>query len=102
MKKIIFFLIISLIFNNKSFSNTNISSEYNSPLCKNKINQKYIEEIDKLKIKKIEIDNNNLIEDIVIIYENFHQKNKKLMPQRKDMPVLGFHQNAEYIHSNLN
>ena len=59
MKKTLFFLIIFLIFNNNSFSDTNIASEYNSPLCKNKINQEYIEEIDKLKIKKIEIDTNN-------------------------------------------
>ena len=59
MKKILFFLIIFLIFNNNSFSDTNISSEHTGPLCKNKINQGYIEDIDKLKIKKIEIDTNN-------------------------------------------
>ena len=59
MKKIIFFLIIFLIFCNKSFSNTNASSESISPFCENKINQKYVENFDKLRIKKIEIDNNN-------------------------------------------
>ena len=59
MKKIIFFLIISLIFNNKSFSNTNISSEYTDPFCENKISQNYIENIYKLKINKIEIDIND-------------------------------------------
>ena len=59
MKKIIFFLIIFLIFFNKYFSNTNASSKFISPFCENKINQKYIENFDKLRIKKIEIDNNN-------------------------------------------
>ena len=59
MKKIIFFLIIFLIFCNKSFSNTNTSSAFVSPFCENKINQNYIENFDKLRIKKIEIDNNN-------------------------------------------
>ena len=59
MKKIIFFLIIFLIFCNKSFFNTNASSEFISPFCENKINQNYIENFDKLRIKKIEIDNNN-------------------------------------------
>ena len=59
MKKIIFFLIIFLIFCNKFFSNTNASSEFISPFCKNKINQNYIENFDKLRIKKIEIDNDD-------------------------------------------
>jgi hypothetical protein len=59
MKKIIFFLIIFLIFCNKSFFNTNASSEFISPFCENKISQNYIENFDKLRIKKIEIDNNN-------------------------------------------
>jgi len=59
MKKIIFFLIIFLIFCNKSFSNTNVSSKFISPFCENKINQNYVENFDKLRIKKIEIDNDN-------------------------------------------
>ena len=59
MKKIIFFLIISLIFNNKSFSNTNISSEYTDPFCENKISQNHIKNIDRLNIKEIEIDVDN-------------------------------------------
>jgi len=59
MKKIIFFLIIFLIFCNKSFSNTNTSSAFVSPFCENKINQNYIENFDKLRIKKIEIDNDD-------------------------------------------
>ena len=59
MKKIIFFLIIFLIFCNKFFSNTNASSEFVSPFCENKIKQNYIENFDKLRIKKIEIDNDD-------------------------------------------
>ena len=59
MNKILFFLIFFSIFSNNSFSDTDISSEHTSPLCKNKINQGYIGGIDKLKIKKIEIDTKN-------------------------------------------
>ena len=59
MKKIIFFLIILLVFCNKFFSNTNASSAFISPFCENKINQNYIENFDKLRIKKIEIDNDD-------------------------------------------
>ena len=59
MKKILFFLIIFIIFNNKSFSSTNITSEFINPFCENKISQNHIKIIDELKIKKIEIDTNN-------------------------------------------
>ena len=59
MKKILFFLIVFIIFNNKSFANTNTSSEFINPFCENKINQNHIKTIDELKIKKIEIDTDN-------------------------------------------
>ena len=59
MKKILFFLIIFIIFNNKSFSNSDITSEFINPFCENKISQDHIKTIDELKIKKIEIDTNN-------------------------------------------
>ena len=58
MRKILFFLIVFLIFTEKSFSNTNklISSSLG---CNNEVNQSYLKNIDKLKIKKIEIDTHN-------------------------------------------
>ena len=59
MKKIIFFLIIFQFFINKSFSNTNDPFKFVKPFCESKTNKKDIENIDNLKIEKIEIDTNN-------------------------------------------
>ncbi len=75
MRKNLFFLIIFLIINNSSFSKENISSEHSNHLCDSKSDQKYIEEIYKLKIKKIEIDMNNYrrwtVNSIRILTNNF-------------------------------
>ena len=55
MRKILFFLIVFLISAEKSFSNTNkpITSSLG---CSSEVSQSYLKNIDKLKIKKIEID----------------------------------------------
>ena len=73
MKKILFFLTISLFFCNTSFSDTNKLSDVFIG-CDNEINQNYFQDIDKLGIKKIEIDINNYrkwtINSIKIITSN--------------------------------
>ena len=58
MRKILFFLIVFLISAEKSFSNTNklITSSLG---CSSEVSQSYLKNIDKLKIKKIEIDIHN-------------------------------------------
>jgi hypothetical protein len=55
MRKILFFLIVFLISAEKSFSNTNKPTT-SSLGCSSEFGQGYLKNIDKLKIKKIEID----------------------------------------------
>lgn len=101
MKKIIFFLIIFLIFCNKSFSNTNISSEFINPFCENKISQNYIENFDKLRIKKIEIDNDNYrkwtVNGIRILTNNFRFTPEKYKKRFKAKILVSYENNIQCI-----
>ena len=58
MRKILFFLIVFLISAEKSFSNTNKPTT-SSLGCSSEFGQGYLKNIDKLKIKKIEINVHN-------------------------------------------
>ena len=58
MKKILFFLIIFLVPADHLLSTTN-KATHSFAGCSIEVSQKYLENIDKLKIKKIEIDTHN-------------------------------------------